>query len=865
MRLNAALTGRYALVRELGRGGMATVYLAEDLKHHRPVAIKVLRPELAAALGAERFLREIHIAARLTHPHILPIHDSGQVDELLYYVMPYIEGESLRDRLSREKQLSIEDALQVSRDVGKALGYAHSQGIVHRDIKPENILLSAGTAVVADFGIARAIGAAGGERLTETGIAIGTPAYMSPEQAAAGEVDQRSDLYSLACVLYELLAGQPPFTGPTVESILAQHLTLDARPVNALRPAVPLEIAQALGQALAKTPADRFGTAEQFLDALFPRGISPPSGLPAAVPSRTPGRRSKVALCLAVLCALGVVAAIAIYGRFRRRTPAHASGRTMLAVMPFENLGGSADEYFADGLTEEIAGRLGAIPGLGVIARSSTTQYKKTTKSVRQIGDELGVGYLLEGAVRWEKGADGSSRVRVSPQLIRVSDATQLWTERYDEVLASVFEVQGNVAKRVAGALGIALATPDGGAVTKPTDNLEAYDLFLRGNEYFARGTWEGTLLALQMYEKAVGLDHRFALAYVRIGQAHLDLSHTYDVSVSHVRGEDRTARAKAAIDRALELTPGLAEAHLALGRILDDPARRRVEFATAVRLEPDNARAIVALANLQPLQEREPYLKRAEELDPRSREVVMSLGRLYRSLGRYREAESQFDRAIALAPDVPGPHAAKIWLAIDAGEMGKARQALRGAEAAVGRVRWLVSLSHDTNDLSLLRIFREEYRESLLRLSQEAFGADTSDYLLVKAEQYWLTPEPRRARIYFDSLQVLVEAQFRAEPNQGMWHWALAQIYAGLGRRELALGELGTIGKQGEQRIAAYWQAMSFVMLGEADSAIARLESSKASGGRLRVDPIWAPLWGNPRFERLLKRDQTPVTPGKD
>ena len=271
-RLRAALADRYAIERELGSGGMATVYLAQDVKHHRPVAIKVLRSELAAALGPERFLREIEIAARLTHPHILPLYDSGEADGLLYYVMPYVEGETLRDRLEREKQLPLDDALQLAREVADALSYAHSHDVIHRDIKPENILLQSGHAVVADFGIARAITAAGGERLTETGIAVGTPSYMSPEQAAGSkDLDGRSDLYSLGCVLYEMLAGQPPFTGPTVESVVQQHLAAEPPSIVNIRPAVPAEIAAALARALAKTPADRFNPVALFGEAIAPR------------------------------------------------------------------------------------------------------------------------------------------------------------------------------------------------------------------------------------------------------------------------------------------------------------------------------------------------------------------------------------------------------------------------------------------------------------------------------------------------------------------------------------------------------------------------------------------------------------------
>jgi len=292
-RLKTALADRYTIERELGRGGMATVYLAEDVKHHRPVALKVLKSELAAVLGPERFLREIEISARLTHPHILPLLDSGDAGGTLFYVMPYVEGESLRDRLDREKQLPVDDALQISREVADALSYAHSRGVIHRDIKPENILLESGHAVVADFGIARAIDQAGGETLTATGLAVGTPAYMSPEQAAGSrDLDGRSDLYSLGCVLYEMLAGQPPFTGPTVESLVHQHLTVEPPNITAIRPAVPAQVAATLQRALSKTPADRFNPVALFAEALGSRGSAPATMFPPAPAAAVPATRS---------------------------------------------------------------------------------------------------------------------------------------------------------------------------------------------------------------------------------------------------------------------------------------------------------------------------------------------------------------------------------------------------------------------------------------------------------------------------------------------------------------------------------------------------------------------------------------------
>src|SRR5215467_680219 len=310
--LSAALADRYRIERELGAGGMATVYLAQDVKHQRRVAIKVLRPELAAAIGADRFLREITTTASLRHPHILPLYDSGAAGETLFYVMPFVDGESLRGRLGREKQLPLDDALQIAREVADALSYAHARGVVHRDIKPENIMLEAGHAVVTDFGIAKAVSGAGGETLTQTGMAIGTPSYMSPEQAAGdGELDGRSDLYALGCVLYEMLAGQPPFTGPTVESVVHQHLVADPRPISLLRPAVPAGVVAALQRALAKAPADRFNPVALFSEAIRP-GASAPT--PATVPS-DPAHRSRAVVVIGAIVLIAVVTGFALWRR----------------------------------------------------------------------------------------------------------------------------------------------------------------------------------------------------------------------------------------------------------------------------------------------------------------------------------------------------------------------------------------------------------------------------------------------------------------------------------------------------------------------------------------------------------------------
>src|SRR5689334_17166916 len=454
--LQAGLSDSYTLERELGRGGMATVYLARDLRHDRPVALKVLHADLAASLGADRFLREIRMAARLQHPHILTVLDSGEIPvpgapPILWFTMPYIRGESLRDRLTRETQLPVDDALRIAREAADALDYAHQEGIIHRDIKPENILLTGsrergaggGHALVADFGIARALGGADGgrdDKLTETGLTVGTPAYMSPEQASGQrELDARTDVYSLAVVLYEMLAGETPFAAPTAQAMIARRFMETARPVRQVREAVPEQVEHALQRALARTAADRFASTAEFAAALQPTagsaGRTTVTAAPGAVPPgraagavagsgraipRPPRRVPALALTLVagILIGLGVLFA---WRRSHGDAAEGAAGEHRIAVLPFENLGDSAHEYFADGVTDAVRGKLSAVPGLQVIASRSSNEYKRSTKSLADIGRELGSDYLLIARIRWAKGADGTSRVEVSPELVRVT------------------------------------------------------------------------------------------------------------------------------------------------------------------------------------------------------------------------------------------------------------------------------------------------------------------------------------------------------------------------------------------------------------------------------------------------------------
>lgn len=854
---------------------MATVFLAHDLKHDRPVALKVLLPELAAALGPERFHREIMLAARLQHPHILTVHDSGEAAGQLWFTMPFVEGQSLRDRLNREKQLPVEDAVRIAREAALALEYAHQHHVVHRDIKPENLMLTTdGSTMVADFGIARALGGSE-QQLTSTGIAIGTPAYMSPEQASgAHELDARTDVYALGCVLYEMLAGEPPYTGPTAQAIIARALTETPRPIHPMRAGVPEAVDALIAKAMAVTAADRYATAAEFARALETvlRSPSPvrEKGSGGAAP-----RRALVPAWLArrplfAMLALGVLLGGGALFAWRRTHGGEHGGAKLVAVLPFENLGSPEDEYFADGVADQVRGKLLAVPGLQVIASGSANQYKHTTKSPVQIAQELGVQYLLVGKVRWDKRPGGASRVQVTPELVQVTAGppTTKWQAPFDAALTDVFQVQADIARRVAQALDVALGDSTRQQLAaKPTQNLAAYDAFLRGeaaSQGMSVADPPSLRRAVTAYEQAVTLDSNFVEAWARLSRAH---SNIY-LSSTPTPAEGEAARRAA--ERASTLAPNRPESHQALGayygKVLPDNRRALAEDSTALALAPGNADLLGALAldeySLGRWDAARAHLEQATRLDPRAVSVAQGLGLVLLYTRHYPEARQATDRALALAPTNLAALELRAMVALAQGDLAGARAVLRATPPAIDPTA-LVAFLATYQDL--MWVLDDAQQALLLRLGPSAFDNDRGAWGIVLSQTYALRGDPGRARLYADSARLAFEEQLRATPGDAQRHVLLGLALAYLRRTADAMreGERGValVPIAQDAFLGPYLQhqlVRIYVLVNEPEKALDQLEPLLRipyylSPGWLKIDPNFDPLRGNARFEKLV------------
>jgi serine/threonine-protein kinase len=881
--LQATLGNAYILERELGGGGMSRVFIAEDTSLGRKVVVKVLPPDLAATVNVERFRREIQLAAKLQHPHIVPVLSAGISDGLPYYTMPFIEGESLRARLARSGELPVQDTARILRDVLSALSYAHEHGVVHRDIKPDNVLLTGNHAVVADFGVAKALSASTnpGSSLTSLGVALGTPAYMSPEQAAADpSTDHRADLYGVGAMAYEMLTGQQVFSARSPQAMLAAHATQKPEPIDARRPSVPRELSSLIMRALEKHAADRPQSAAEMLAeleaAVTPSGATTPH-LGAIAPRAKSSERRGMFMAMGAAILLAVLASSTAYWRGYRTssgaTPAVVADTTpSLAVLPFDNLGKSDDEYFAQGMTDEISSKLGTLSGLTVIGRQSSKGYANTTKPAQQIGKELGATYLLTGTVRWDRSRAGHNLVKITPVLLRANSGAQIWSEPYQGEATGVFDIQAKVAESVAQAMRLNLSNTDRQALaSRPTSNPEAYDYYLRGMTIFDGVVVDPTsyLRAAGVFARATSLDPRFALAYAQNGIAQMQAYWFRADANPH-----RLEMAKAAIDTALSIDPKLATGYVGLanyyyrGKL--DYKRALEAVAVAQRLSPNDPDPWDLKGLIQRRQGQWDAatrdMERATELDPRNVRYTESLCETQQRNRHYDESEKTCGRVIAFMPErfsgyayVSNTHLLRsgdiqsaLSVLKDGQRLADPEDVKRVLMAPERRSVWPAIL-----DAGLLK---EILRDAAPTLSESTPAYATSRLMLALYMK-----DNSLAGHLADSIIAAAPRALNGTFFDSELHADLALAFAVKGDRSRTLEE----GRLSMEKTPPSIDALRFgnnldlvarsqVIAGAYDQAISSLEQvlsipSDVSVALLRVDPWFDPLRKDPRFQKLV------------
>ncbi len=862
----------YKIIEKLGEGGMGVVYKAQDTTLDRFVAIKFLPPHLSKDEEAtKRFIHEAKAASALDHANIGTIHEVDKTsDGRTFIVMAHYEGETLRQRIDRGT-VAVEEAIRITSQVAAGLAKAHEKEIVHRDIKPSNILITRdGEAKIIDFGLAKLRGRT---RLTKEGSTLGTAAYMSPEQARGEEVDNRSDIFSLGSILYEMLAGEPPFKGEHEAALLYEIVHEEPEPLARYRSDIPQGLQNIVDKAVQKNSSDRYQNANDMLSDM--KGIfqSTEPVTTAKIVSKGMSRSKFIAAGIASL--VFIAALVIVIRHFASQRVESPTERIMIAVLPFANLGSPKDEYFSDGITDAITARLVGISGLGVIARQSVIQYKNSDKSIQTIAKELGgVEYILEGTVQRERPSDHNSKVRIIPQLIRTADGIHLWADTYDEEMINVFEIQSDIAERVVEELNVVILGEERQALrVKITENLQAYDYYLQGREYEERGIEQNaTEVSIELYHRAIEADSNFAEAYARLALQRCRLYwHAWDTSVEQIN------MAKEAIGKALRLKPEEPLVRAANGYYyyygLRDYAKALDEFAIAQRKEPGNAFYNSSIGFVQrrlgKFDEALQSMKIAFQYNPRSALIAYGVAGSYNDLRRYSEAEDYCNRAISLAPDIGVYYIFKAEILINkTGSTESAREALMQAldRFEPTKFAW---------DLTYFDIIDGRYQHALDRLESIQEEVDTRQSLYkpkdsVRGLLIELMGQPNRARKYYENALGLLKEVARERPDEARIHAELGKIYAYLGQRDNAIREAQKIvelepisrdvARGGEYLTEV---AAIYTILGDHEAAIDILESLPRYSahawlgyiGALKINPLWSPLHDHPRFIKLIER----------
>jgi eukaryotic-like serine/threonine-protein kinase len=829
--------GAYEITGLLGSGGMGEVYRARDTRLGREVALKVLPSTLTHDPDRrQRLEREARAAAGVNHPNIVTLYSVEEDKGLLFLTMELIEGHSLREVL-RERRLALQQMLDITIPLAEAVHAAHRQGITHRDLKPENVMLTTQNRVkVLDFGLAKLGQPELGESVktqVDTFVTTegpkGTVAYMSPEQAEGKHLDARSDVFSLGVLLYEMATGSRPFQGDSTASTLSAILRDAPRPIADLRQELPAQLNRIVLRCLAKDPDRRYQTALDLrndLESLRDESTTRPSPAP--------------------------------------------SGPKRIVVLPFENLGPADDAYFSAGITEEITSRLAAVSGLAVTSRTTAVQYDRTGKTLKQVGQDLGVEFILEGTVRWARKGE-TSKVRVTPQLIRVSDDSHLWADRYDRDLDDIFEVQSEIAERVVKALGVSLLEPELKAVTaRPTENMEAYQAYLRGLDYGARIDYSGENFqtAVLMFQKAVDLDPSFALAHAKLAYFHAQM-----YFFGYDRSPERLRQTKASADKALELAPNQPEAHRALGKYYYSGPR---DYRAAIReLEiahqglPNQADVMIDLAaahrRLGGFEKSIDIFREAHALEPQNAAPSFEIGVSLTYLRRFEEGEASFRQSMALAPDQ--------WMAYSVDAVNR----LRGWGDLEGARQRLVAAGHlkkthipQEPDWLTLCLYERNYPAILSwvdmwpsDLAESQFIIMTPDQIRGIARQF-LGEAEKAERLYLLALERLKQ-ELSKRPDDARLLAALGAVYAGLGRKDEAIREaeegVKLMPMDRDAMVAPVVEqnlAMVEARLGDTERALDHVEHllripSWTTVHTLRLDPRWDPIRDHPRFQALV------------
>ncbi len=868
--------GAYEILAPLGAGGMGEVYRARDTKLDREVAVKALPESIAHDPEAlARFEREAKAVAALSHPNILSIFDFGTQDGIAYSVTELLQGETLRARIDAGP-VPPREAVGYALQIARGLSAAHEKGVLHRDLKPENIFVTNdGQVKILDFGLAKRVEPAGTQSMsgptlasqTDPGMVLGTAGYMSPEQVRGLSVDHRSDIFSFGALLYELLSGRRAFRKETVSDTMAAIMRDEPPELSESGRAVSPALEHVVRHCLEKRPERRFHSAYDIVFALEEAGSGALTG-PANVGALRPGRKARF-LAAGVLAAAAILAAAIISVR-RSPSSAGASGSAhRIAVLPFENQGPADTDYFADGIADEVRGKLTSLPGLQVIARGSSMPYKKTTKTPEQIARELNVAYLLSGTVRWEE-ARIAKRVHVRPELVDVRrpDAPiSKWQQSFEAALTDVFQVQSDIASRVAGALGVALSEGEEMRFSeKPTESFAAYDAFLRGEEAAnSLGTSDVTSLrrALGFYEQAVGLDAGFAQAWAQVGRANAFLY------LNGVPTPERAEASRRGGERAVTLAPNRPEGYLALGNYYDyvrsDFGRAMEEYSQGRLRAPDNAELLSSVAAVAEVlgrwEEAVDTFRKAIATDPRSVRTRRRLGVALLRMRRYSQAGQAFDLGLAVAPTNLDLIEGKAMNFIAQGDLPRARGVLGSAPPEVDPAA-LAAFFGNLWDLGWL--LEEKQRALLLGLTPAAFDDDRAAWAHALAQVEALAGKTASLRVHAEAAREAFEEQLRAVPGDAQRLSKLGLALAYLGRNEEAV-------REGERAAALLPVSMDgyfgpyvqhqlariYILVGQPDKAIDRLEPLLRvpyylSPGWLRVDPNFDPLRKNPRFEKL-------------